>query len=78
VCKEFRSQDAEHQRRTIVHELLHCHWDAAWEMVDKDLEKALGAQADILFSVGFDRNAEYALDATAHALAKHLPLINWP
>jgi hypothetical protein len=78
LCKEFRSHEAERQRRTIVHELLHCHWNAAWDMVDRDLEKALGAQADLLFSVAFNRNAEYALDATAHALAKHLPLIDWP
>jgi hypothetical protein len=78
VCKEFRSQDPERQRRSVVHELLHCHWHAAWEMVDADLEKALGGQADLLFSAGFNRNAEHALDATAHALAKHLPLIEWP
>lgn len=78
VCKDFRSLDAERQRKTVVHELLHCHWHAAWGMVDNDLEKALGAQADLLFSVGFNRNAEYAIDATAGALAKHLPLVDWP
>jgi hypothetical protein len=78
VCKDFRTLDADQQRKTVVHELLHCHWHAAWEMVDRDLEKALGAQADLLFSAGFNRNAEHALDATAAALAKHLPRIDWP
>ena len=78
VCKDFRAQHPESQRKTIVHELLHCHWHAAWEMVDTDLEKALGGQGGLLFSAGFNRNAETALDATAAALAKHLPFIDWP
>jgi hypothetical protein len=78
LAKDFRSHEPEDQRVTIVHELLHCHWTAAWEMVGRDLEKALGSQADIIFCSAFDRNAEYAIDATAAALAKHLPLIDWP
>ncbi len=79
VSENFRQLDRDRQRQTITHELLHCHWHLPSEMVvTKDLEAALGAQADQLFAEGFRRQLEYAIDATAAALAKHLPYIDWP
>jgi hypothetical protein len=77
VGRDFRDDTAEEQRHYIVHELVHCHLEAADNMVEQDLEFALGAHADRVFSDGFKRQLEYGIDALATALAPHLPLPVW-
>lgn len=74
----FRTYDAEIQRHTIVHELVHCHLEPAANMVYKDLEEYLGKQTDQVFWNGFKRQIEYGVDGLASAIAKHMPLIEWP
>lgn len=76
--EDFRQFDAERQRHTIVHELVHCHLEASTNMVRNDLQDHLGKAADALFWESYRRQAEYAVDALASALAKHMPLIDWP
>lgn len=78
LCSDFRTMEPEQQRHTIVHELVHCHLEPAHNMVGNDLEKMLGKPADQVFYDGFRRQAEYATDALASAIAKHMPLIEWP
>jgi hypothetical protein len=47
-------------------------------MVRTDLEEFLGKQTDQVFYNGFRRQVEYSTDAIATAIAKHMPLIDWP
>lgn len=77
-CDDFRNLVADEQRDTVVHELIHCHFAPAQCQVEKDLERHLGVQADQLFFESFKRNVEYAVDGLAGAIAKHMPLIEWP
>ena len=78
LTPDFRDCDLEEQRHTVVHELVHCHLEPATNMVLNDLEEPLGKQADQIFWEGFKRQNEYAVDALASAIAKHMPLIDWP
>lgn len=78
VCEEFRTLAPEKQRQCIVHELVHAHLEGATNMVFNDLDRHLGAQSDEIFGAGFRRHIEYGVDGLADALAKHLPLIEWP
>lgn len=77
VCKDFRELNAGIQRHTIIHELVHCHFASHTSMVLNDLEDTLGKTTDQVFWNGFKRQVEYAVDALASALEKHLPLIDW-
>lgn len=43
-----------------------------------DFESHLGSPADSLMFRAASRNLEYGVDGLAHAIAKHLPLIEWP
>lgn len=79
VEKDFKTaQTPEEQRDTIVHELIHLHFESMSNMVRCDLERIIGQPTDHVFFNGFERQFEYGVDAMAGALAKHLPLIEWP
>ena len=75
---DLRTLEPVQQRAVVVHELLHCHFAATQEQVRLDLLKHLGQAAYDLFLGSWRMNHEYALDATARALAKHMPDIAWP
>ena len=77
-CEEFRRLEPTKQRMIVVHELVHCHTAMVQHQVERDLEKHLGLPVDRIFFHSFRRNLEYAVDGLTHALAKHLPLIEWP
>ncbi len=74
----FREGAAEDQRQTIVHELVHCHFALPWRMVQTDLLQPLGQETYSIFCDSFRRTLEYGVDAVADAIAKHMPLIEWP
>jgi hypothetical protein len=76
--RDFRELDPLEQRHTVVHELVHCHLESAKDMVFKDLEEHLGKPCDQIFYHGWNRQFEYGVDGIATALAKHMPLIDWP
>lgn len=78
VAPAFRDEHPDDQRQTIVHELVHCHVDAAYSMVLNDLEELLGKPADSIFLKGYKRQMEHGVDALASALAKRMPLVDWP
>ncbi len=78
VNSRFREYTLENQRDTIIHELVHCHLESPCNMVQNDLEALLGSATDGVFWEGYKRQMEYAVDALAKAIAKHLPLIDWP
>jgi hypothetical protein len=54
------------QRQTLVHELTHCHFDAAYSVAAEPLGEAVAGIYRRLF--------EYGIDALAVAWAPHLPL----
>jgi hypothetical protein len=78
VASNFREHPPEEQRETIVHELLHVHHEGCWRMVQTDLAEPMGKIGYYVFCDSYRRAMEYAIDGTAKALAKHLPLIDWP
>jgi hypothetical protein len=78
VNQDFRAYDPERQRHTIVHELVHLHLESACSMVRNDLEHYLPRPVDHVFWEGYKRQVEYGVDALASAIAKHLPLVEWP
>lgn len=75
---EFRDRRLEEVRSTVVHELVHAHHAPMWEMVRIDLAPSLVQPTYDMFCCGYERWMEFAVDAVADALAKHLPLIEWP
>lgn len=74
---DFRDLDPEEQRETVIHELLHAHHEICWRMVQTDLSEPLGKIGYYVFCDAYRRAMEYQIDATAKALARHLPLIEW-
>lgn len=78
VDENFRTLDADKQAQIIAHELVHCHLEAASNMVFADLEPYLGKAADQIFWNGYKRQMEYGVDALATVIAKHMPNISWP
>lgn len=67
VClsEAFLDMTPEEQRQRIVHELIHCHLEPAWEIAAESLP------AEAL--PGFARMMEYAIDGLADGIAPHLP-----
>ena len=78
VNEDFRGYAPGRIRQTIVHELVHCHFAAADNQVQHDLDDHLGDQTAQVFFNAFRRQMEYGVDAMAAALAPHMPLIDWP
>jgi hypothetical protein len=78
VCKNFRELDSPRQREVIAHELVHCHLAALQSQLEDDLRPALGEHTYSLFFAAAKRNIEYATNGLEMAIAKHLPLIEWP
>lgn len=76
--ERFTTYAPEDQRQTIVHELVHAHLAVCWRMVQTDLVNPLGHEGYGFFCDSYRRAQEYAVDAIADALAKHMPLIAWP
>ena len=73
-CEGFDGRSTEEQRKTIAHELIHCHFWPMTEMAEADIEHFMSSGEREMFSRGFRRNMEYAVDALADALAPFLPL----
>lgn len=74
-CKDFADLSPEVQRHTIVHELVHCHFDPACSIMRHGLTKTAMRQRtyDVLWE-SYTQQVEFAVDGIASALARHLPL----
>jgi len=70
LSTNFLTETPENQRSTIVHELTHCHFDAARKAARLSLSKKQYKIWNITFESG--------IDATAVAWAKTLPLPEFP
>lgn len=77
LAETFRDYDPNEQRYVIVHELVHCHLASMQDTVEEDLQPHLARPTYDLYSCSFRRALEYGVDALAHALAVHFPLIDW-
>lgn len=75
---DCRGWDRSVLRATVAHELIHAHFAPLTEIVRTDLAGHLGSQAYDLLNRAFTRHLEYGVDAMADAVARHLPLIDWP
>jgi hypothetical protein len=75
---DFRALRPERQRHCLVHELVHCHLAPVCDLIRLGLTPVLGALFTAAIWEPFRQQIEYATDALASALAKHLPLIDWP
>ena len=62
------------QRATLVHELLHCHFDPVTDFAHRTLPVALGEAAWNVYEEANDLLIEHAIDALAVAVAAFLPL----
>lgn len=75
---DVRDWSLEGLRQTVAHELIHAHLAPLVEMLRADLNGVLEQQAYVLFNRGATRWLEYAVEAFAEAMDRHLPLIEWP
>lgn len=69
IAYNWQDWNPEKLRYVIVHELLHLHWEPAWNYVFQ-----VSSESDYN---SFKYIAEYAIDATARAIATHYPLFDW-
>ncbi len=70
----FEDLSPAEQRHTIVHELLHIHFDRVRSLADGTLPGLLGAAAYAAFEAAQREVVEHGVDAVADALASALPL----
>lgn len=75
---EFLGRQPHAQRYFMTHELVHCHFGAAWRQVEKDLSPLLGRPAETVFWSAFERNMELGIDGVSQPLAGLLPLPKQP
>jgi len=73
LCARFFALSVEDQRQTICHELIHCHLSGLeWQY--NNLGNNLASSVFDIVWGGLKDQIEFATDAMADALAKHLPL----
>lgn len=79
VAWNFRDHDADDQRATIVHELLHCHLTPMQHILTYDMEAYSSITEDerAIMHTTFLRLMEYSVDGIADAIASKYPLIEW-
>lgn len=78
VHEDFRQGDPDHQRATILHELLHLHSDKAFSDALDAIEGLAGAQANAVANMLLRRGYERSIEAMAQAIAPKYPVIEWP
>lgn len=74
----IRDMDLEYIRYMIVHELTHLHFAVLQDQAEDDLNHVISSGEEHMFFQNFKRNVEYTIDGCAQAIAKHMPLIEWP
>jgi hypothetical protein len=79
VAKDFMALRPEEQRSAIIHELVHCHFQSAVDIIRLDLfeERLLAHDTYAAIYAAFRRQMEYGVDGIAVTIALHFPLIEW-
>lgn len=62
------------QRETLLHELLHCHFDAGHQFVLDSMGELIGRPAVTVLDRGLRSHVERTVDAIAVAIAPRFPL----
>lgn len=75
---DLRNLPLEVIRRTIVHELLHCHHAAPQHIVQCNVEPFMGEAAYSIFMDAWRLAHETAIDSISRAWEDDFPLIKWP
>jgi hypothetical protein len=71
---EYANCTPEDQRNTLVHELLHCHFDTVSDLAERTLRRQLGAAAWDVYEEAQELLLEQAIDAVAVAVGEFLPV----
>lgn len=64
--------------QVLIHELLHLHFEEAWEFIDELLENEFVRQSENIASNVFKNKMEVGVDQLAWALAEFLPKFVFP
>lgn len=77
--REFRTYDADQQRETIAHELLHCHFDSLTDVIRDELTHLGRLNEGELASVrrAHLRAEELSVDALSRVVSVLLPHVDW-
>jgi hypothetical protein len=78
VSKAFLSQDAEDQRHSLTHELLHCHFYPVTRMAERLWASELGRRTEAVIEQAVQITEERAVDRLARALAQLLEPVEMP
>lgn len=71
---DFASKSREEQRWTVVHELVHLHFEPMALMTEEVAKKTMSPEAGSVFSAAFIHELEYGVDGVAVAVSPLLPL----
>lgn len=68
------------RQQTLIHELLHLHFEDAWAFVDDVIDNELHPHARSPIEISYKRHLEVGIDQLAFALNEHmnLPLFGLP
>lgn len=80
IHRDFRTFSSDRQRQTLIHELLHLHFEPMRHHVENLLEASTAVSPemfDLVESV-LSTGAEYGIDTLAEAIAPKYPPIRWP
>jgi hypothetical protein len=69
----FMDCSREERRYIVCHELVHAHFEAAWQHVE-DLGVDLGMIAHRRLQLAFKQDMEYGIDGVSSIIAEHMPL----
>lgn len=73
LCPDFIALEPRVQRGTIVHELVHLHFQGAWDYAHLGVKQLLGAAFEP-YRAAMCQHLEYGIDAVALAFAEKVPL----
>lgn len=74
LSPECRAMTAEELRATLVHELLHPHFQRVTRLAERLIQGELGTRAEAIIDEAVQITEEQAIDRLAYAIARWLPL----
>ena len=73
VSSQFLEADTEERTTTLIHELLHCHFQPITRLAEKLHERELGARTEAVIDTAVSMAEERTIDRLAGGLARILP-----
>lgn len=78
VGPDFVGSDADEQRATLAHELLHAHFYRVTRMAERLFANELGQRTEAVIETAVEIVEEQTIDRLAHAIAGWLPKFALP